>query len=205
MSGLTIKWEENEINFLKENYSKYGVKYCSEKLKRSELGVILQAKKLKIKWDKIKEIYLEENLRPIIENNKSYSDCLIQMGLRTAGGNTQVLKKYIKKYNIDISHFESISDRYDRTLLKYRKNIKVETCNILVENSSYSRSHLKNRIIKENILEYKCSECNNKGEWNNKKLTLQLDHKNGIHNDNRLENLRFLCPNCHSQTETFCR
>lgn len=52
-------------------------------------------------------------------------------------------------------------------------------------------------------LEEKC-ECGNKGFWRGKKLTLQLDHKNGVNNDNRLENLRFLCPNCHSQTDTFC-
>lgn len=53
-------------------------------------------------------------------------------------------------------------------------------------------------------MEYRCSICGNTGEWNSKKLVLQLDHINGIHNDNRIENLRLLCPNCHSQTDTFC-
>ena len=60
------------------------------------------------------------------------------------------------------------------------------------------------RLVEDNLLEYKCSSCGITDMWNNKKLSLQLDHINGINNDNRLNNLRFLCPNCHSQTETYC-
>lgn len=63
---------------------------------------------------------------------------------------------------------------------------------------------LKRRLINEKKLNYKCALCGNTGGWNNKKLVLQLDHINGDHKDNRIENLRLLCPNCHSQTETFC-
>jgi hypothetical protein len=73
----------------------------------------------------------------------------------------------------------------------------------LVENSTYSRVLLKKRLIKEGILIEECSECGQGPEWNGKPLVLQLDHKNGINNDNRKVNLRLLCPNCHSQTETF--
>ena len=64
------------------------------------------------------------------------------------------------------------------------------------------RSYLKKKIIKNNLLEYKCSECGLKDSWNFKPLCLQLDHINGIRYDNRIENLRFLCPNCHSQQIT---
>ena len=52
-------------------------------------------------------------------------------------------------------------------------------------------------------MKYKCAICGNNGIWNNQKLVLQLDHKNGDNTDNRLSNLRLLCPNCHSQTDTF--
>ena len=58
-------------------------------------------------------------------------------------------------------------------------------------------------LIKQNLIPYLCQKCGNSGEWNGKILKLQIDHINGIYNDNRLVNLRFLCPNCHSQTETF--
>ena len=57
--------------------------------------------------------------------------------------------------------------------------------------------------MQDNLLEYKCEQCGNTGEWLNQPLVLQLDHINGIHDDNRLENLRFLWPNCHSITETY--
>lgn len=74
---------------------------------------------------------------------------------------------------------------------------------IFIENSTYGRCSLKRRIITDKIIPYICSECNNPGEYNGKPLSLHLDHANGINNDNRVENLRFLCPNCHSQTETY--
>lgn len=74
---------------------------------------------------------------------------------------------------------------------------------ILVEDSHYNRSHLRNRLIKEGYLENKCSICGLFPIWNNQNLTLQLDHINGKKYDNRIQNLRLLCPNCHSQTSTF--
>ena len=74
---------------------------------------------------------------------------------------------------------------------------------VFVENSSHPRHRVKERIIKQKLLEYKCVCCGNEGVHNNKPLVLQLDHINGINNDHRLENLRFLCPNCHTQQDTY--
>jgi 5-methylcytosine-specific restriction endonuclease McrA len=64
------------------------------------------------------------------------------------------------------------------------------------------RSSVRKTILKENLIEYKCGICEI-DSWNGKKLSLHLDHVNGVNGDHRLENLRFLCPNCHSQTETY--
>ena len=72
---------------------------------------------------------------------------------------------------------------------------------IFCENSTYPK--IKYLVLKEKLIPYECEKCDNKGEWQEEKLTLQLDHINGNSKDNRLKNLRFLCPNCHSQTPTF--
>lgn len=74
----------------------------------------------------------------------------------------------------------------------------------LFKGSKISSSILRKKLIEENILENCCAECGQKPYWNSKILTLQLDHINGINTDNRLENLRILCPNCHTQTENYC-
>lgn len=73
---------------------------------------------------------------------------------------------------------------------------------IFVENSHWSNELVKQRIIKDELLEYKCQKCEI-DEWQGETLVLDLDHKNGNNTDNRLTNLRFLCPNCHSQTHTY--
>lgn len=139
----------------------------------------------------------EKEFREIIKEASSYSDCLRALGLATRGGSsTDILKKRIEELNCDISHF-GVKNQ------KKAPNAKYTLDEILVENSSYANiSCLKNRLIKEGRLEYKCAICG-LNEWRNLPISLQLDHINGINNDHRIENLRFLCPNCHSQTETY--
>ena len=68
---------------------------------------------------------------------------------------------------------------------------------MFIENSPFTRSTVKRVILRLNLIKYQCAGCNNPGHWNNKPLTLQIEHKNGLPNDHRLENLEFLCPNCH--------
>lgn len=76
---------------------------------------------------------------------------------------------------------------------------------ILVKGSTYSNTRLKQRLIEEGLLAEECAECHIGPEWNGKLLVLQLEHKDGDNTNNELDNLELLCPNCHSQTETFCR
>lgn len=74
---------------------------------------------------------------------------------------------------------------------------------VMVENSTYSRHALKKRLIEENIIKYKCDICGSDPIWRGEPMPLILDHINGINNDNRLENLRFVCSNCDSQLPTY--
>jgi Zn finger protein HypA/HybF involved in hydrogenase expression len=96
------------------------------------------------------------------------------------------------KENIDFSHF------FNKGPGKRRK-----LSEILVKDSYFSSKDLRKRLVKEKILEKKCRDCGIEEKYNNKPITLHLEHINGDHFDNRIENLTILCPNCHSQTPTF--
>lgn len=148
-----------------------------------------------------KRKWTDEDLIFHCQNSKNKTEVLKKLGLSFHNsGNYQTFDRYIKKLQIDISHFEiGISHNISKS--------KISLNEILVENSSYSKtSDLKNRLVKEKLLEYKCyiEKCQ-LSSWLDGKINLHLDHINGINNDNRIENLRLLCPNCHSQTETYCR
>lgn len=75
---------------------------------------------------------------------------------------------------------------------------------VMVKGSNYGRKNLKKRIIKLELIPYLCAVCGSKPEWNGRPLSLRLDHINGVKDDHRIENLRFVCPNCDSQLPTFC-
>lgn len=90
-----------------------------------------------------------------------------------------------------------------KALIDYNMSRKFLDESVFVENSTYARHLLKARVIKNKMIPYSCGRCGNEGEYNDKPLVLQLDHINGVNDDNRIENLRFLCPNCHSQEDTY--
>lgn len=129
-------------------------------------------------------------------------ELLSTFGLASKGGNYQTVKNRAKEENISL---DGLSQRYRQYQSEiYKKPIpQIPLDKILVENSSYNRWRLKQRLISDGLLDNKCSECGLAGIWNNKPINLQIDHINGISNDNRIENLRLICPNCHSQTETY--
>lgn len=137
----------------------------------------------------------DEEFIQIIKESNSYSDCLRALGLGTKGGSsTDILKRRIQELGCSIEHF-------GKQLVSC--NAKYTLDEILVENSTYANiSRLKIRIINEGKLEYRCKICGI-NEWLGQPISLQLDHINGVNNDHRIENLRFLCPNCHSQTDTY--
>ncbi len=196
MKNKNKPWNQNEFEFLKKEYPTYGAEYCALNLERNIKAIIAQANKLKIKSNRIKIKYLKENLEPIIKSSKTISEVIQKLKLTAIGGNHKTIVKYIKKYNIDISHFEQRSDRM-RLI-----NPAIALEKVLVENCNYNRVHLKNRLYKEGLKERKCEECGQGEIWMNKKISLIIDHVNGINNDNRLENLRIVCPNCAATLPT---
>jgi len=133
----------------------------------------------------------------ILNQCKSFREVLSKIGYSTNGsGGYSLLKQQLKKRNIKIPKYHYYGTGSFSS--------QIPLSEILVENSTYTnRSGLKKRLVKDGLLKYECSECGNDGIWRNKKLSLHLEHKNGVNNDNRIDNLEFLCPNCHSQTETF--
>lgn len=140
-----------------------------------------------------------EEFQTLVYRSNTITDILRYFGLNNKGGNHNTVKRRAKDENIDISHISlgRGSNRGKRFLPKKTDD------QFFCENGTTNRSSIKKRIIRNNLIPYECESCGLKDTWNNKKISLQLEHKNGIPNDNRLENLCFLCPNCHSQTDTY--
>jgi hypothetical protein len=139
--------------------------------------------------------FTDEEFIIAVKNNKTIKAVLESLNLRAAGSNYKTVHKYVAKLNLDTSHWNRYANHHIG-----RTKIPIEE--ILIENSSFSRVHLKNRLIKNSMLSEECSMCGIL-HWHGQKLSLQLDHINGVWNDNRIENLRLLCPNCHSLTKDF--
>lgn len=146
----------------------------------------------------------KEKIIKIVNESKTINEVLTKLGKNTSAVGYRYFKRYINENNIDISHFwtrkEVIENQFKNGRLR-----KIDIEKIFTENSTISRGTIKRRIISEKILEYKCVFCKNDGNWMGKKISLILDHKNGINNDNRIKNLRFLCPNCNSTLDTHCK
>ena len=123
-----------------------------------------------------------------------------KLSLKRYAGNFKTIRMAIERLGLDVSHFVG------RSRGKGNKGGSTgrPLSEILVAASSYSNSaRLKLRLIREGLLKEVCVECGQVPFWNGKSLVLVLDHISGVNNDHRLENLRLLCPNCNSQTETF--
>ncbi len=146
--------------------------------------------------------YTEEELRKAVSENISKRASLLALGLEAQGGGYKTIQRMIDVLNLDTSHW--LGKGYLRGKShNFNKKSKIPLKDILVENSTYDRGRLKWKLIKENLLTYECFVCK-LVDWLGQPIILRLDHINGINDDNRLENLRLMCPNCDSQSSTFC-
>jgi hypothetical protein len=120
--------------------------------------------------------------------------------MRSAGGNFATLRKYAEDvWKIPMGHFDPGRGRRRSGSRRARP-----LADVLVEGSSYSRGHLKRRLYEEGLKVRRCEMCGQGEVWHGRRISLILDHINGVCNDHRLENLRILCPNCAATLETHC-
>jgi len=147
----------------------------------------------------MKNKYEKNFFSEIVKNSINLSDVAKKLGLNPGHGNRQTIKKYINLYNLNTTHFGYRNTNSNLNIINKRDLI-----DILIENSNYSSNHLKKRLYKEGLKERKCEKCGQGEIWNGEKISLILDHVNGNRNDNRLENLRILCPNCNAALNTHC-
>ena len=129
----------------------------------------------------------KEELEEAINTSLSMSQAADKLGLAFS-----TFKTYAKKYNL------YTPNQCGKGLVKSKKKLD----DVFTGKSHLVTHQLRSRLISEGYKEYKCEECGI-DEWNGKRIGLELDHISGVRSDNSLENLRLLCPNCHSQTHTF--
>ncbi|MFA5052706.1 MAG: HNH endonuclease signature motif containing protein [Parcubacteria group bacterium] len=143
--------------------------------------------------------WTEENLLAAIQTSYSLRQVIKKLGLKAAGGNYCQIKDFISNRGFDISHFRGKGWSAGLRGIG-RPRISLE--DILIKDSSFQSFKLKKRLFASGLKPEYCEECG----WNKRTkegyLPLELDHINGDHRDNRIENLRVLCPNCHSLKPT---
>jgi Zn finger protein HypA/HybF involved in hydrogenase expression len=151
---------------------------------------------------KLKKLDLEE-VKRVVKETSSAAEACRKLGMSTQGSATR-FRKFLDDKQIDYSNWTGQLWSKGKTSLDDNRLRKTkDTSEIFVENSNASSFYVRSLLIKHKLKEYKC-ECGITNEWNGKSINLQMDHINGNRKDHRLENLRWLCPNCHSQTDTFC-
>lgn len=132
-------------------------------------------------------------LKQYIAESHSIKELQIKIGYSPNSGVTKTIMDYCNEHKLSLDHFTHQATEI----------IERSEENIFIENSTAAQSTLRRWYIKGQYSEYKCAICGQEPFWNGKELTLTLDHINGINTDDRLENLRWVCPNCDRQLDTF--
>lgn len=146
----------------------------------------------------MKHSYTIKEFRDAVQGSYSIAQALTKLGVSPKGGNYRVFKKFEKLYGIDTSHFTGQGHLKGKT----HKFNTIPLEEILVKDYEYNSNKLRKRLISEGIKEHKC-ECCGLNEWLGEPIPLELDHIDGDHYNNSLENLKILCPNCHAKTPTY--
>ena len=144
-----------------------------------------------------KRKYTDQQLIDAVRQSKSYRQVLNQLGLKEAGGNYATLKRRINELGLDISHMTGqVWNRGTAQAL----HVQIEE--YLNNRRPIQTYKLKRRLMREGLFEHKCYSCG-LTNWKGLPIPLELEHKNGNPQDNTLDNLTLLCPNCHALTATY--
>ena len=159
-------------------------------------GLVLKGNRLRRSWT-------DDDLRRSVARCASISAVIRELGFKASGGMHRFISGHIRRLGLDTSHFTGQSWMKDRR--RPAEHVLHSLESILVAGSHYRNTgKLRERLIRAGLKQRLCEQCG-RDEWLGRPITLELDHINGDTCDNRIENLRILCPNCHSQTDTWCR
>jgi hypothetical protein len=150
---------------------------------------------------RLRRTWTDDDLRAVVAASMTLSQVLRALGYKPSGGMHRLVAKKIVNLGIDTSHF--LGRSWNRGQRRPSPS-RIPLQQILVRNSTYTNTaRLRRRLVAEGLKPAHCERCE-LDSWLGEPLPLALDHVNGDHADNRLENLRILCPNCHALTETWC-
>ena len=143
--------------------------------------------------------YTRELLSEAVDASTSVAGVLRHLGLNPTGGAHAHISRAIKAFDIDTSHFRRYNALAHSTTRLPPDRILV----VLPDGARRAKPNMLTRAMVESGVTYRCAMCGCDGRWQGMPLTLEIDHIDGHYRNNRLENLRFLCPNCHRQTPNF--
>lgn len=182
LEALGLAYHGKSINTLRTWCARWGIETAHLRTQRSH-----------------RHRYTDEEARQAIANSYSWSEALRKLGYCHTGANPRTLKKRAREWGISTEYF----DRYAR-LRDAARRLSPPLEEILVRGSTYSQAALKRRLYEAGLKRPQCELCGQDENWRGRRMSMILDHVNGVRDDNRLENLRIVCPNCAATLDTHC-